>query len=63
MEPVDLSVVISVYNEEQTIEVCYNELKKELGSLNISYKIIFVNDGSTDASFSILQNIAKEDKG
>jgi len=63
MAPVDLSVVISVYNEEQTIQICYNELKKELGSLNISYKIIFVNDGSTDASFSILQNIAKEDKG
>ena len=63
MVSVDLSVVISVYNEEQTIEVCYNELKKELGSLNISYKIIFVNDGSTDASFSILQNIAKEDEG
>ena len=63
MAPVDLSVVISVYNEEQTIQICYNELKKELGSLNISYKIIFVNDGSSDASFSILQNIAKQDNG
>lgn len=62
MVSVDLSLVISVYNEEQTIEVCYNELKKELESLKISYKIIFVNDGSTDASFSILQNVAKEDK-
>ena len=62
MAPVDLSVVVSVYNEEQTIEKCCNELKKELESLNISYKIIFVNDGSTDASFSILHALAKEDE-
>lgn len=62
MAPVDLSVVVSVYNEEQTIERCCNELKKELGSLNISYEIIFVNDGSTDASFSILRALAKEEE-
>jgi len=62
LESVDLSVVVSVYNEEESIKACYTELKKELQSLNIRFKIIFVNDGSTDNSNLILQGLAKEDQ-
>jgi len=60
MERVDLSIVVSVYNEEEAVLLCYKALKKELELLGISFKIIFVNDGSTDSSFSILKSIAKE---
>ena len=60
MERVDLSIIVSVYNEEESVLLCYTALKKELELLGISFKIIFVNDGSTDSSFSILKNIAQE---
>ena len=56
------SVVIPVYNEEGNIAELYNRLKKVMDSLSSSYEIIFVDDGSKDASFSILKDLAEKDK-
>ena len=58
---IDCSIVASVYNEEESIVVFYETLSKTLASLQISYEIIFVNDGSIDNSLDILKNIASED--
>ena len=61
MEVKKISIVIPVYNEEENIEKLYGELKKVLENLNLDYEIIFVNDGSTDRTPQILDELAKKD--
>lgn len=58
---VDISVVIPVLNEEKNIEELSKQLKKPLDALRRSYELIFVDDGSTDNSFSILERLHKID--
>ena len=53
MKP-ELSVVIPVYSEEAGLSQLFNLLYPALDALNLSYEIIFVNDGSRDNSVSIL---------
>jgi len=54
------SLVIPVYNEEQSLEILYEEINNSMNSLkNCSeYEIIFVDDGSTDKSWQIQKNFA-----
>jgi glycosyltransferase involved in cell wall biosynthesis len=54
-----LSVIIPIYNEEGNIEPLSKELIFELDRLNLDYEIIFVNDGSTDKSPSILNKVSQ----
>jgi len=61
MKIMDLSVIIPVHNEEANIELLYNELKSSLKFLK-KYEIIFVDDGSFDKSFEILEGFSKKDK-
>lgn len=58
----DLSVVIPIYNEEKNIQILYERLSTSLTKLELSYEIIFVDDGSTDKSFDILKDIQKKDE-
>lgn len=58
-----ISLIIPMYFEQDVANECYNRVKSVLDSLNgYSYEIIFVNDGSRDATGEILSNIAKNDK-
>jgi len=61
-EKKDCSVVASVYNEEECLMMFYRSLSEMLVSLNINYEIIFVNDGSSDNSLSLLKEIAVSDR-
>lgn len=54
-----ISFVLSVYNEEQTIEIFWQRLESCLRDLPMAKEVIFVNDGSEDQSLAILDNIAK----
>jgi len=58
---IDCSIVASVYNEEECLQMFYKSLSETLDSLSISYEIIFVNDGSTDNSLTLLKKLASED--
>jgi len=63
---VDLSVVVPCYNEEATLPIFYQEISKIFASLEESGIIstgefIFVDDGSSDSTLSILQNLAEQD--
>ncbi len=57
-----LSVVIPVFNEEENIEILYNEIKAAIYEKYKSVEIIFINDGSTDLSLKKLKELARKDK-
>ena len=56
-----LSVVVSVYNEEEVLTQFYEKLCLIKEQIRWDYEVIFVNDGSTDKSEDILQAIAITD--
>ncbi len=55
MSALQLSVVIPVYNEEAGLDVLFARLYSALDALNLSYEIIFINDGSRDRSAAMLR--------
>lgn len=55
-----LSVVVSVYNEEQALPAFYETTRPILESLTWDYELLFVDDGSRDRSISILEKLAEE---
>ncbi len=50
-----LSVVIPVYNEEQTLPLLFGRLYTALDKLQLRYEVLFINDGSTDKSAAMLR--------
>ena len=57
-----LSVVVPVYNEEESIPLLYRRLTVELENLGFPYEIIAVDDGSRDRSFDLLRDLAQRDR-
>jgi len=53
------SVVIPVFNEEESLELLHGRLSKALQNLCEDYEIIFVDDGSTDKSLEIMRKFRK----
>lgn len=60
MKKVDL--VVPCYNEEESLPLFYEEIKKVREKLNVKIEIIFVDDGSTDKTLEGMREIAKKDK-
>ena len=58
---IDLTVVIPIRNEAESIEELHRELSETLGRWGRSYEIIVVDDGSDDASFGILERLQAGD--
>ena len=58
---IDLSIVIPIHNEEPNLEALYRELTEAFSGGGRSYEIIFVDDGSTDKSFAILEKLQLAD--
>jgi len=55
---IKFSIIIPVYNEEKAIKEVIADLKKHLAEQDYHYEIIVVNDGSTDQTKEILQQIS-----
>ncbi|MGE5420149.1 MAG: glycosyltransferase family 2 protein [Chloroflexota bacterium] len=55
----DLSVVIPVFNEEESIPELSDWIEKVCNANGLSYEIIFVDDGSTDTSWKIISGLGK----
>jgi glycosyltransferase involved in cell wall biosynthesis len=57
----DISVVVPVLDEEDSLPLLYQRLTEVLGQSSYSYEIIVIDDGSTDRSFEILQGFQEKD--
>ena len=56
-----LSIVIPVYDEAENVEPLYRRIKQACDRLGRAYEMIFVDDGSQDGTFSILESIHRQD--
>lgn len=56
----DISVVIPLYNEEESLLELHAWIEKVMNEHGFSYEIIFVNDGSTDGSWNVIENLSKK---
>ncbi|MDC3129768.1 glycosyltransferase family 2 protein [Bacteroidota bacterium] len=55
-----ISVVIPLFNEEESISELAQWIDKVLKKNNLSYEIIFIDDGSNDSSWSVIENIKND---
>ena len=60
MTPVDISVVIPVYNEEENLPPLIEELEKTLTELGRTYEVICVNDCSSDGSVRVVEELQQK---
>ena len=54
-----LSIIIPVYNERNNLIPLEDKLDRELKKLNLSYEIIFIDDGSNDGSLHLIESMQK----
>src|SRR5438046_919977 len=55
-----ISIITPVFNEEEGLQVYYDELMRVMPSLKEEYEILLIDDGSTDKSLEILKLFAKK---
>ena len=53
----DISVVVPLYNEEESLPELYTWIERVMKANGFSFEIIFVNDGSTDHSWEVIENL------
>lgn len=56
----DISVIVPLYNEEESLPELYAWIKRVMDANGLSFEIIFVNDGSTDGSWSVISQLAEK---
>ena len=57
----DISVVVPLFNEAESLPDLYSWIVRVMKEHNFTYEILFVNDGSTDESWNIIEKFSKED--
>jgi polyisoprenyl-phosphate glycosyltransferase len=60
-QPYSLSLVVPVHNEEAVLSVFHRRTSGVLGQLGVPYEIVYVNDGSRDATLPLLHQLRDED--
>ena len=58
----DISVIVPLYNEEESLKELYEWIARVMQEHNFTYEVIFVNDGSTDASWQVIESLSQEHK-
>ena len=56
----DISIVIPLYNEDESLPELFRWIKQVMESHGFSYEVIFVNDGSTDRSWEVIEGLKAE---
>lgn len=57
----DLSIVVPLFNEEESLPELCAWIKRVCNTHNYSYEIVLIDDGSTDDSWKVIQNLSRED--
>ncbi|MEX0828095.1 MAG: glycosyltransferase, partial [Haliea sp.] len=57
----DLSIIVPLYNEEESIDALYQAVTHAVSPLGLSYELIFVDDGSRDATVARGRELAAAD--
>ena len=58
----NISVVVPLYNEEESLPELFAWIKRVMETHRFTYEVIFVNDGSTDRSWDVIEKLASENK-
>lgn len=61
-EQPEISVLIPLYNEEESLTELHQKLTDVCSKLKKSYEIVFIDDGSSDNSYQVLENIYRIDR-
>lgn len=56
----DISVVIPLYNEEESLPELYDWIERVMHEHQFSYEVLFINDGSTDHSWDVIEQLGAE---
>ena len=56
----DISVVVPLYNEEESLPELFAWIQRVMTQNDFSYEVIFVNDGSTDRSWQVIEELAAQ---
>lgn len=56
----DISVVIPLYNEEESLPELHSWIERVMRANGFTYEIIFVNDGSTDRSWEVIEDLCRK---
>ena len=59
-EPIEISVVVPVFNEEENLPILFSRLVEVLNGLHKPFEMIFVDDGSTDGSRKVLKEMINQ---
>lgn len=61
MAQLDISIVIPAHNEEENLVKLRGDLVSSLEPLEKSFEVVFIDDGSTDSTYSLIARFARED--
>ena len=56
-----ISVIVPCYNEELVVNETYKRLKEVMAKVEMDHELIFINDGSKDKTFALLNELAQDD--
>ena len=58
----NLSIVIPLLNEQESLPELHSWIQKVMLTNNYSYEILFIDDGSTDESWNVIENLSNENQ-
>lgn len=56
----DISVIVPLFNEEESLPELYAWIERVMKANNFSFEVIFINDGSTDRSWEVIEELSKK---
>ena len=57
----DISVIVPLYNEEESLPELYASIQRVMKANGFTYEVIFVNDGSKDKSWDVIEDLHRKD--
>ena len=58
----DISVVIPLLNEDESLQELHDWIAKVMQSNRYTYELIFIDDGSTDRSWNMIEKLSQENE-